>query len=141
MARDAPGPDTHHPVVLFDGVCNICNRCVRFIVRRDPHGRFRFAALQSEAGRNLLAAHGREPDRLDTMLLIDGGTVFSRSDAALRIARRLAGPARLLSAAAAIPRPLRDWLYDRIASRRYRWFGRKESCMVPGPELAKRFLG
>ena len=140
MPPDAPGPDTQHPVVLFDGVCNLCNRCVRYIVRRDPQARFRFAALQSQAGRNLLAAHGREPGSLDTMVLIEGGEVFARSDAALRIARTLRGPSRMLAAAAVIPRPLRDWLYDLVASRRYQWFGRKDSCPMPEPGIAQRFL-
>jgi len=141
MPPHAARPDTTHPVVLFDGVCNLCNRCVRFIARRDPRARFRFAALQSEVGRQMLAAHGRAPGRLDTMVLVDDGRVFTRSDAALRIARDLRGPWKLLAAAAAvIPRPLRDWLYDQLAARRYRWFGRQDSCPLPEPGLAERFL-
>ena len=140
MPPDAPGPDTQHPVVLFDGVCNLCNRCVRFVARRDPECRFRFASLQSDAGRRLLAAHGGDPGALDTMVLIEEGRCFTRSDAALRIARGLRGAAKLLAAAAVIPRPIRDWLYDRVAARRYRWFGRTDSCPRPEPGLVERFL-
>ncbi len=129
-------------VVLFDGVCNLCNGTVQFILDRDPAGYFRFAALQSEAGSKALAAHGRaapagEPE---SIVLIEGDRVYDRSDAALRIARRLGGAWSLLYAFIVVPRVVRDAVYRFIARNRYRWFGRTEECRVPTPELRARFL-
>ncbi len=128
-------------VVLFDGVCNLCHRSVQFIVKRDPGRRFRFAALQSERGRQLLTRHGLPPEGLESLVLIDGGLSYTKSDAALRIAGRLPAPWPILATALVIPRPLRDGLYGVIARNRYRWFGRKDSCLVPSGDLADRFLG
>ena len=109
-------------------------------IDRDPRGRFRFAALQSTAGRRLLAQAGRAEHDLDGVVLIAGDRVFDRSTAALRIARGLGGAWPLLAIFLAVPRPLRDAVYDWIARNRYRWFGREESCRVPTPELRARFL-
>lgn len=128
------------PIVFFDGVCNLCNRIVRFIIKRDPRGQFRFAALQSDAARALLAEAGVEGQAGDTMLLLEDARLFDRSTAALRIARRLRFPWRLAYALIIIPRPLRDWLYRIIARHRYRWFGKRDTCMVPTPELQQRFV-
>jgi len=129
------------PVLLFDGVCNLCNGIVRFVIRRDPPpGRFRFAAIQSDAGRRLLVAHGLPPDRLDTFVMIERGRVFVRSTAALRTLRRIGLPWSLLYPLIVVPRPLRDAAYDLIARRRYGWFGRRDTCMVPTPEVESRFL-
>jgi predicted DCC family thiol-disulfide oxidoreductase YuxK len=133
--------DPAHPVVLFDGVCNLCNGVVRFLIERDPAARFRFAALQSEAGRALLARHALDPDALDSFVLVDADGAHARSSAVLRVARELPAPWRWLWLAIAIPRPLRDALYDFLARRRYRWFGRRDACMVPTPALRQRFLG
>ncbi|HKW03130.1 MAG TPA: DCC1-like thiol-disulfide oxidoreductase family protein [Vicinamibacterales bacterium] len=113
-------------VVLFDGVCNLCNGLVQFIIRRDPHARFKFAAMTSFED--------------DTLVLVEDGRKYVRSDAVLRIARRLRAPWPLLYAFIVVPRPLRDWAYDIVARRRYRWFGRREACMVPTPELRARFV-
>jgi predicted DCC family thiol-disulfide oxidoreductase YuxK len=130
-----------HPVLLFDGVCNLCNAAVRFIVRRDPRGRFRFASLQSDVAVRLLRIHGVMIENMpDSMVLIDEHRIFTRSAAALRIVRRLQLPWRVLYALIIIPRPLRDWAYDFIARRRYRWFGRRDQCMMPSPEIQSRFL-
>lgn len=134
--------DDTHPIVLFDGVCNLCNGTVQFIIDRDPSGAFRFAALQSDAGKTALAARGRaapegEPD---SVLLLDGDRVYERSDAALRIARRLSGAWRLFFVFIVVPRFLRDLVYRFIAKHRYRWFGKTEECRVPTPELRARFL-
>ena len=133
--------DDSHPIVLFDGVCNLCNASVNFIIDRDPHDRFRFAALQSERGVALLAEHGHtvsaEPD---SIVLVEGGRIFERSTAALRIARHLRGAWKLLYGFMIVPRPLRDLVYRFIARHRYRWFGRTEACRVPTPELRARFL-
>jgi predicted DCC family thiol-disulfide oxidoreductase YuxK len=133
-------PDSGGPVVLFDGVCNLCNGAVRFIVQRDRAGRFRFASLQSPAAAALLAPHGVDPAALGTVLLVEDGRVLSRSAAALRIARGLGGAWPLLSLFRGVPRPLRDGVYDYVARNRYRWFGRRETCMIPTPELRSRFL-
>ena len=124
-----------HPVILFDGVCNLCHGAVQFIIRRDRAARFRFASLQSEPGRRLAA--GPAPD---SILLIENGLCYDRSTAALRIARRLDGAWPLLYAFIVIPRPLRDALYAWIARHRYRWFGRLDACPLPSPEWETRFL-
>lgn len=129
------------PIVLFDGVCNLCAWAVRFIIGRDPAGRFRFASLQSAAGRELLAHHGLPaPAEPDSVVLIEGGRAYLRSDAALRIARGLRPPWPLVYAAVVVPRPIRDWAYNLIARNRYRWFGRQEACWLPTPALRARFL-
>ena len=133
-------PDT----ILFDGVCNLCNGFVQFVIRRDPAGRFRFAALQSEAGRALLAAHGLAPEALaaepESVLLLSQGRLYSHSDAVLRIARGLGGAWQLAATAQVLPRAWRDAAYRLVARHRYRWFGRQESCWLPTPALKARFL-
>jgi predicted DCC family thiol-disulfide oxidoreductase YuxK len=127
------------PLVLFDGVCNLCNAAVQFIIRRDPREHFQFAALTSEAARRVL---GPVPSSTlpDSVILVDEGQVFTRSDAALHIARRLTFPWRLAYGLIVLPRAFRDVLYDAVARRRYRWFGRRKECMVPSPSVRKRFL-
>jgi predicted DCC family thiol-disulfide oxidoreductase YuxK len=132
--------DSSHPVVLFDGVCNLCNAAVQFVVRRDRKARFRFAALQSGAAAELLAAAGWHGPRPDSVALVAGGRVLWKSSAALAVARRLGWPWPLLGLFAVVPRPLRDLVYDFVARRRLRWFGRQETCMVPTKELRARFL-
>lgn len=128
------------PILLFDGVCNLCAGAVQFVIRHDPEERFRFAALQSETGRRLRALHGLPADTLDTFVLVVGPRCFTRSDSAIEIARRLSGAWRWLRLVAVVPRPIRDWAYGILVRNRYRWFGKQETCMVPTPELAKRFL-
>lgn len=128
------------PIVLFDGACNLCNGAVRFIIERDPRCLFRFASLQSPAGADLARHHGFPGDQLRTVALIDGGRIYTRSSAALRIARRLSGPWKLLTLFAVVPRPLRDVVYDWIARNRYRWFGTAGTCRIPEPGLRDRFL-
>jgi predicted DCC family thiol-disulfide oxidoreductase YuxK len=128
------------PLVLFDGVCNLCNSVVQFVIARDPRGRFQFGALQSAAARRVIEEHGA-PDALpDAIVLVEDGRLYTRSTAALRIARRLTFPWPLAAVFLAVPRPLRDRAYALVASRRYRWFGRRETCMVPTPELRARFI-
>lgn len=139
-ASSAPASTAEHPVILFDGVCNLCNGLVRFIIRRDPKGRYRFASLQSDAGRTLLAAHGLADLDLDSMALIENGRAHVRSDAALRVFRSLSGLWPVFSIGLILPRFIRDAAYEFIAKRRYRWFGKRDQCMVPTPEQAARFL-
>lgn len=127
-------------IILFDGVCNFCNSSVNFLLRRDRKGVFRFAALQSEAGRKLLAEVGLQHHDLDSMVLIEGGDISLKSTAALKAARRLPGLWFMTGLLLAIPRSLRDWCYDALAARRYRWFGKREVCMIPTAEMRSRFL-
>jgi len=127
-------------IVLFDGVCTLCNRSVTFLIARDPHAKLRFASLQSERARRELASIGVTGVLPDSIVLLQARRIFSRSGAVLRIARSLRFPWSLLYAAIIIPPFLRDAIYDFIARRRYRWFGRSETCMVPTPELRARFL-
>ena len=128
------------PVILFDGVCNLCNGFVQFVIARDPGARFQFAALQSDSARRLLARVDGLGQVHDSVVLVDRGRVYTRSSAALRIARGLPLPWSLARALIVVPRPLRDWVYDRVARHRYRWFGRKDTCMVPTPDVRARFL-
>ncbi|HEX2202676.1 MAG TPA: thiol-disulfide oxidoreductase DCC family protein [Longimicrobium sp.] len=141
MAEASPGAAGGPPVVLFDGVCNFCNASVNFIIDRDPRGRLRFAALQSEAGEAFLRGAGMPTADFDTVVLVEDGRVHTRSDAALRIARRLSGAWPLLAAFRVVPRPLRDLVYDLVARNRYRLFGKRDACMLPSPEVRARFLG
>ena len=128
------------PVVLFDGVCNLCEGSVRFIIERDPKGIFRFASLQSDAGKSLAEAHGADASHLNTMMLIENGRLYKRSTAALRIARRLRFPWSLGWIFIIVPPFIRDAIYNVISRNRYKWFGEKETCMIPTPELRERFL-
>jgi predicted DCC family thiol-disulfide oxidoreductase YuxK len=128
-------------VVLFDGVCNLCNRFVHFVIARDPSGRFHFGALQSDAARRMLREAHTPATVPDSIVLVDEGRVFTRSTAALRVARGLRFPWPLAYGLIAVPRPLRDWVYDIVARNRYVWFGKRDACMVPTPDLRARFLG
>jgi len=124
-------------IVVFDGVCLLCSRWVRFILRQDRAGRYRFAAMQSERGRALLGAHGLDPDDPNSLLLLRDGRA---SDAILRVVAGFGGAWRAVLVLRAIPRLLRDPAYRWLARNRYRWFGRSEACWLPAPEHAQRFL-
>jgi predicted DCC family thiol-disulfide oxidoreductase YuxK len=128
------------PVVLYDGTCGLCSRSVQLILRHDRRGRFRFAALQSDVGRAMLERHGLPVDALDTVVLVEGGRAYVKSAAALRIARGMDAPWPLAGMLGLIPRPIRDFCYDRVAGSRYRIFGRVDACMLPPPEVRARFL-
>lgn len=128
-------------VILFDGVCNLCNGFVQFVIARDPAGRFRFAALQSDAARRLLGRLETPQEWPDSLVLVeDGQYFFVRSGAALRVARGLRFPWPLAYVFVGVPRPVRDWVYDIVARNRYRWFGRRDVCMIPTPGLRARFI-
>lgn len=126
--------------MLFDGVCNFCNGAVNFIIDHDPDGYFKLAALQSEAAQPLLLRQGLSADAPESILLIENGRAYRRSTAALRIARRLGAPWSFAYVFVAVPRPLRDAVYRWVARNRYDWFGQREQCRVPTPELRERFL-
>ncbi|SMB97793.1 putative thiol-disulphide oxidoreductase DCC [Hymenobacter roseosalivarius DSM 11622] len=132
----------HQPaVILFDGVCNLCNGFVQFVIAHDTGGHFRFTSLQSEAGQKLLAHHATTvAPTPETVVLIERGQVFTHSTAVLHILCGLGGAWQLLYVGMVLPRALRDALYRFVARHRYQWFGRQESCMLPTPELAQRFL-
>lgn len=119
------------PIVLYDGECALCDGTVHFLVRRDPGRRLRFAALQSEAGRALLARHGLPPDDLDTMVLVEDGAAHVRSTGVLRALRHLRRPWPILAWLLAVPRPIRDLAYRLVAANRIRVFGRPDACAVP----------
>ncbi len=128
-------------VVLFDGVCNLCNGAVQFIIKRDKTSKFLFASLQSDFGQSQLQKFGLDPSKLHSIIALDNGKFYERSDAALKIASGLAQPWSMLGVFRIIPRFFRDWVYDLISKNRYKMFGKMESCMIPTPELKGRFLG
>jgi len=127
-------------IVVFDGVCNLCTHSVRFILRHEAAPHFQFASLQSPAGRRLLRAFGFSPEDARTFVLIADGEPYVKSDAAIRVAKRLKVPWNLIGMVRVVPRPISNWIYDVVARNRYRWFGRTEACMIPTPELRSRFL-
>ena len=131
---------TEHPVLLFDGVCNLCNGVVQFLIPRDPASVLRFASLQSEVGQRLLDAYDVPVDDLETVVLLDAEGYHLKSDAVIRVAEHLGGVYALARAFRLVPRSVRDWLYDAVAEHRYRMFGRRDQCMVPSPDVEERFL-
>lgn len=129
-----------HAVIVFDGVCVLCNGWVRFLLRHDRHGRYRFAAMQGESGRALLTAHGLDADDPVSFLLIEGGVAWTDTDAIVRVLSGLGGAWRIAALLRVLPKALRDRLYRGLARNRYRVFGRYEQCVIPAPEQAARFL-
>ena len=129
-----------HKVILFDGVCNLCNNSVTFVIKKDPGNKFKFAALQSDAGKELVQKFHIDTDNTDSIVLIDGDKAYVKSTAALRIAKELKGAWPLLYGFIILPTFLRNWVYDWVARNRYRWFGKMDSCMIPTPELQEKFL-
>jgi len=129
-----------HPILLFDGVCNLCNGTIQLIIPRDPAGTIRFTPLQSEFGKIVRERAGLSIDDLETVVLVDDGLAYTKSDAAIRIAEHLGGVYRLLSLGRLVPRNLRDRIYDVVAENRYDWFGRKDQCMVPDEDVSDRFI-
>jgi len=128
------------PIVVFDGVCNLCSRWVGFVFAHDRPGRFRFAAMQSEAGRRLLARHGLDPENPVSLLLVEGGAAYTDSEAIIRVLSAFGGRWRLAEGLRLIPLFVRNPLYRLVARNRYRWFGRRDACVVPSPDVAGRFL-
>ncbi len=130
-----------HKIVLFDGVCNLCNSTVQFAIKRDRSDIFRFAALQSEIGQKLTLERGIDTSKVDSIILIQPGIAYyTKSDAALQIGAHLKGYRTISKLLTLIPRRLRDIVYDFVARNRYGWYGKKERCMVPSAELMEKFL-
>lgn len=127
-------------VILFDGVCNLCNGFVQFLIKRDPKAKFKFASLQSAYGKSQLVRFNLDPEILHSIVVIDGETVHQRSDAALHIAYHLGGGWKIVSVFKVLPRFFRDAVYNIVAKNRYRVFGRRGSCMIPTPEIRGRFI-
>jgi predicted DCC family thiol-disulfide oxidoreductase YuxK len=131
---------TKEHIVLFDGVCNFCNNSVQFILRKEKKPLFKFAALQSEIGKKLMQQFSSTSQLPDSIIYIRDGKVFSKSGAALRICLALKGAWPLLSIFLIVPYFVRDFVYDVVARNRYRWWGKRESCFLPTPEIRSRFL-
>ena len=127
-------------VLLFDGVCNLCNSSVNFVIDHDPNGHFKFAALQSEFGQAKLKELGLNTEDFDSIVLLSNGRFFEKSTAALKVARRLTGLWPLLYTFIIIPPFIRHAVYNFIAKNRYKWFGKEDSCRIPTPELRQRFM-
>ena len=140
MGSPDPLTAVKHQVILFDGVCNLCNSAVQFIIRRDKKETFRFASLQSSLGRKLLGQHPRRTSPQETIILFKNNKVYDRSTAALEIAKELPGAWPAFYIFMILPKFLRDSLYNLIARNRYRWFGKKDECMIPTAEVKNRFL-
>jgi predicted DCC family thiol-disulfide oxidoreductase YuxK len=139
-------PTDEPMIVFYDGLCGFCDRTVQYILQRDRANRFRFAALQSDLAKEKLPKHGKNPADLNTLyLMVDGGTdrerVLQKSDAALRIGRELGGWTKVwMGIVGVLPRPLRDWGYDRVAKARYRIFGKLDACRIPAAEDRAKFI-
>ena len=131
--------NSNEDILLFDGICNLCNSMVRFVVIKDPEGKFKFASLQSEAGQQRITQFGIS-GKMESFVLIQGDKYYLKSTAALRMFRELRGIWKLLYVFIWVPRPLRDIIYDVVAKSRYKIFGKKDTCMIPTPDLEARFL-
>tara|TARA_B110000003_G_C16582002_1_gene508436 strand:- start:746 stop:1153 length:408 start_codon:yes stop_codon:yes gene_type:complete len=129
-----------HSIILFDGVCNLCNGAVNFVIKRDPGNVFKFAPLQEKQGALLLKTHAIDIQKLESIVLIENEKVYIKSSAALRITKKLSGLWPLFFVLLIIPSFIRDGIYDIIAKNRYKWFGKKEQCMIPTPGLIEKFL-
>lgn len=128
-------------IVLFDGVCNLCNQLVNFVIKRDKKGKFKFAALQSVSGQDLLRKMGLSTHDFDTFVLLrSDDKVLVKSKAGLTVLKELGAGWSLLYALIIVPTPIRDFVYNRIAITRYRVFGKRDACMIPTPEIEKRFI-
>lgn len=138
--KDVPAFPDDRPLIVFDGVCALCSGFVRFVLRHDQAGRYRFLAAQSDLAAALYRHYGLPADHWETNLLIQDGSLFVRSEGAIEIVSGFGGLWRAVRLLRLIPRPMRDWLYNGVAGNRYRWFGRHELCLVPDPRLADRFL-
>lgn len=127
-------------VLLFDGVCNLCNTSVQFILKHEKRSMLKFSAIQSEAGQRLLSQYRIDPVHTNSVILIKEGKVYTESDAVFTTSQFLRFPFNLGKVLMIVPKPIRNFLYRKVANNRYRWFGKKDSCMIPTSELKNRFL-
>ncbi|UDL87135.1 DCC1-like thiol-disulfide oxidoreductase family protein [Mesorhizobium sp. PAMC28654] len=138
---EPPSLDASHPLIVFDGVCVLCSGFVRMVVRLDRQDRFRFATAQSPFGEALFRQHGLRTDSYETNLVIIDGAAFMRLESLVAVMSELGWPWRAARLLLLLPRPLRNWLYERVAGNRYALFGRKDSCEIPSAELRARLIG
>ena len=131
---------SNRPVIFFDGVCNLCNRSVQFILKRDKKKQFLFAPLQGKTGTEFLNSRQLPLNDFNSFILVEGDKIYTKSTAALTVARKLGGGWKLLYGFMIVPKFIRNAVYNFIATHRYKWFGRKDECMIPTPELKERFL-
>ncbi|MEZ5002602.1 MAG: thiol-disulfide oxidoreductase DCC family protein [Chitinophagales bacterium] len=131
---------TWNRIILFDGVCNLCNASIQFIIKRDEKNLFKFASLQSDVGKSLLAQHHIDGTKMDSVVYIENGKAFTESTAAIRVAGYLGFPWNLLQVFLILPSMIRNVVYQWIARNRYKWFGKQDSCMLPDASLEARFL-
>ena len=129
-----------HPIILFDGICNLCNGAVQYVIKHDAEAVFQFASLQSEAGQKLLQQYNLPQNNFNSFVLIDADKAYTKSTAALKVAKRLKGGIKLLYGFIIVPAFIRNGVYNIIANNRYKWFGKKNECMIPTPSLQSRFL-
>jgi predicted DCC family thiol-disulfide oxidoreductase YuxK len=128
-------------LILFDGVCNLCNASILYVIKHDKKDLFRYAPLQSEIGKQILEKFSIDPSKTDSIILFSNENGLSiKSSAALKVAKHLGFPRNLLAAFLIVPAFIRNWVYDYIAKNRYQWYGKKEECMIPTPELKAKFL-
>lgn len=137
----APHIDPGDRVILFDGVCRLCSAWARFMIKFDKERKFKLATVQSPEGQAILQWYGLATDHYETMLLVEGASIYTKSSAFFRVMRRLPWPWPLACIGRVVPSIIRDWLYDRIALNRYRLFGRYDTCIVPTKDNESRFLG
>ena len=128
-------------IILFDGVCNLCNSTVQKVIENDDKNLFKFASLQSDFGQNFLRQNDMSTSNLKSIILIDGEEFYTKSEAALRIGKELKGIYKISSVLLWIPKFIRNGVYDLVGRNRYKWFGKSESCWIPTPELKAKFLG
>jgi predicted DCC family thiol-disulfide oxidoreductase YuxK len=129
-----------HPIILFDGICNLCNSSVQYVIRHDPDAIFQYASLQSGSGQQLLKEFNLPTSDFNSFVLIQDGKVYTRSTAALKVAKQLKGFIKIVYGFIIVPSFIRDAVYNLIAMNRYKWFGERDHCMIPTPELKSRFL-
>lgn len=127
-------------VILFDGVCNLCNGSVNWVIDHDKKELFKFAALQSDFGKQTISKAGLTQNYLNTIVLVDGSAIYTKADAVLEILKQIGGIYSLAVIFYVVPAFLRNYLYDIVAANRYKWFGKSDSCRVPTAELKARFL-
>ena len=133
--------ENQHKIILFDGVCNLCNGAIQFMIKRDKEDTFRYAALQSDIGKKLTNERNIDTEKVDSFFLIEPGVAYyEKSDAALQIGKHLKGYRTISNIFLMIPKSLRDIVYDFVARNRYKWYGKKQECMVPTPALRAKFL-
>lgn len=131
---------SQQPLLFFDGVCNLCNSSVKTIIKKDRHQKFKFASIQSDAAKEILLQLDDYNSDIDSIILLNNNRLFYKSSAVLRLCKILGGWYNFLLIFWIIPKSIRNWMYDFVAKNRYRWFGKRESCILPSTDLKERFI-